>query len=122
MRAPHPPAPFYLAVFSRANECLLTTIVSVGIRYDYMDIVILRSFSRMKTEISKSEFKARALEILRSVEDTGQSVLITDRGVPTVELRRYRGKLRDAREILKGSVVAFLDPTEPTGENWQALE
>jgi prevent-host-death family protein len=76
----------------------------------------------MKTEISKSEFKARALEILRAVENTGQSILITDRGIPTVEIRPYRGHLRDAREILKGSVLAFVDPTEPTDEDWQSLD
>lgn len=30
-------------------------------------------------EISKTEFKAKALEILRTVEATGEPVLITDR-------------------------------------------
>lgn len=72
-------------------------------------------------EISKSEFKAKALEVLRSVEDTGQSVLITDRGKPTVEVRRYRGQVRNSRDILKGSVLAFLNPTDPTGEQWESL-
>lgn len=71
-------------------------------------------------EISKSEFKAKALEVLRSVEDTGQSVLITDRGRPTVEVRRYRAQLRDSRDILKGSVLAFSRPADPTGEQWES--
>ncbi len=76
----------------------------------------------MSAEISKSEFKAKALEVLRSVEDTGQSVLITDRGVPTVEVRRYRGRLADAKKILKGSVLTYDSPEKPTGETWDALE
>jgi len=76
----------------------------------------------MKSEISKSEFKAKALEVLRAVEDTGQPVLITDRGVPTVEVRPYRGQQRDAKQILKGSVLAFEKPEEPTGERWEALD
>jgi antitoxin (DNA-binding transcriptional repressor) of toxin-antitoxin stability system len=52
----------------------------------------------MSSEISKSEFKAKALEVLRSVEDTGQSVIVTDRGIPKVEVRRYRGQLLNAKK------------------------
>lgn len=76
----------------------------------------------MKGEISKSEFKARALEVLRSVEDTGEPVLITDRGIPTVEVRPYRGQLRNVKQLLRGSVLAFDRPEEPTGMKWDALE
>jgi len=75
----------------------------------------------MKTKISKSEFKAKALEILRGVEETGQSVLVTDRGKPTVEIRPYRSHMRTAKEILKGSVLTFENPVEPTDERWEAL-
>ena len=32
----------------------------------------------METEISKSRFKTHALEIFRSVEQTGESVIVTD--------------------------------------------
>jgi prevent-host-death family protein len=72
-------------------------------------------------EISKSEFREKALEILRSVEDTGQSVVITNRGKPTVEVRRYRAQVRNPRDILKGSVLGFLNPAHPTGEQWESL-
>ena len=75
----------------------------------------------MSSEISKSEFKAKALEILRTVEDTGEPVLVTDRGVPTVEVRRYRRQLRDAKQILQNSVLSFENPTQPTGEAWEAV-
>lgn len=76
----------------------------------------------MSNEISKSEFKAKALEILRAVEATGEPVYVTDRGVPTVEVRRFRKKLRDAKKLLQGSVLSFKDPTEPTGEKWEVLD
>lgn len=75
----------------------------------------------MKTEISKSEFKDKVLEVLRSVEDSGQSVLITDSGIPTIEIRRYREQLRDAKKILRGSVLSYVNPTRPAGEQWEAL-
>ena len=38
-------------------------------------------------EISKTEFKARALEVLREIEQTGVSRIITDRGRPTLEVK-----------------------------------
>ncbi len=75
----------------------------------------------MNNEISKSEFKAKALEILRAVEDTGEPVFITDRGVPIVEVRRYSKQLRAAKKLLQGSVMSFQGPTEPTDEDWESL-
>jgi prevent-host-death family protein len=76
----------------------------------------------MQSQISKSEFKARALEILRSVENTGEPVLITDRGVPTVEVRPYRGQVRDVKELLRASVLSFDSPYEPASTDWEALD
>ena len=73
-------------------------------------------------QISKSEFKARALEFLRQVEMSGKPVVITDRGQPTVEIRRYRADKRKPLQILKGSVIEFKDPLEPVAtDDWEAL-
>jgi antitoxin (DNA-binding transcriptional repressor) of toxin-antitoxin stability system len=76
----------------------------------------------METEVSKSQFKAKALEILRRVEATGEPVLVTDHGKPTIEVRRHRSLERAPLDLLRGSVVDYLDPTEPVGEqDWEAL-
>jgi prevent-host-death family protein len=75
----------------------------------------------MSNEVSKSEFKARALEILRAVEATGEPVYVTDRGVPTVEVRRYRKRGRDPKKTLQDSVVSFKNPTQPTDEPWEVI-
>ena len=76
----------------------------------------------METEVSKSLFKAKALEILRRVEATGEPVLVTDHGKPTIEVRRHRSLERSPLDLLRGSVVEYLDPTEPVGEqDWEAL-
>lgn len=40
-------------------------------------------------QVSKSEFKARALEFFRQVEASGQSVIVTDHGRPAPEVRPY---------------------------------
>lgn len=77
----------------------------------------------MNTEhVSKSRFKAKALEVLRQVEATGEVVIVTDNGRPTVEVRRYKADKRSPMERLRGSVIEFTDPFEPVGDNdWEAL-
>jgi len=76
----------------------------------------------MREQVSKSEFKARALELFRRVEASGEVVIVTDHGKPTVEIRRYREAARRSLEVLKGSVTAYTDPTQPVAnEDWEAL-
>jgi antitoxin (DNA-binding transcriptional repressor) of toxin-antitoxin stability system len=75
----------------------------------------------MTAPISKSAFKARALEIFRQVEASGEPVVITDHGEPKLEVRPYRAPNRDPLEALRGSVLRYDDPTEPVGvEDWDA--
>lgn len=72
--------------------------------------------------VSKSQFKARALEFLRQVETSGEPVVVTDRGQPAVEIRRYRSDQRSPLEKLRGSVVEFKDPMAPVAEDdWEVL-
>lgn len=73
-------------------------------------------------EVSKSQFKARALEYFRQVEATGAAVVITDKGRPTIEVRRYKSDQRCPLERLGGSVIELNDPFQPVGEeDWEAL-
>ena len=62
-------------------------------------------------KISKSQFKPHALEIFREIEATGRPLIITDNGVPKLEIRPYRGN-SDRLEALRGSVIHF-DPEKP---------
>ncbi|WP_098418742.1 type II toxin-antitoxin system Phd/YefM family antitoxin [Marinobacter sp. LV10MA510-1] len=72
--------------------------------------------------VTKSQFKAKALEYFRKIETSGGSLVITDRGQPTVEIRRYRNDQRSPLERLRGSVLEFRNPTEPVAEDdWEAL-
>lgn len=76
----------------------------------------------MQDHVSKSHFKAKALELFRQVESSGDAVIVTDHGKPTIEVRRYRKTERNPLEILKGSVIEYAGPTEPVGEgDWEAL-
>ena len=70
--------------------------------------------------VSKSQFKAKALEYFRQVEATGESVIVTDHGKPTLEVRPYRDHKRTPFEILRGSVVRYDDPIEPVAmDEWE---
>jgi antitoxin (DNA-binding transcriptional repressor) of toxin-antitoxin stability system len=72
-------------------------------------------------QVSKSQFKAKALEFFRRVEASGQSVVVTDHGKPTLEMRPYRDAARSPLDILRGSVVRYGNPTDPIGErDWEA--
>ncbi len=76
----------------------------------------------METEISKSRFKARVLEIFRRVEMTGEAVIVTDHGNPSVVVRKYVAPKSNARDRLKGSVLRFDAPFEPVSDaDWEAL-
>ncbi len=73
------------------------------------------------TQIAKSEFKARALEYFRQIEATGESIVITDHGVPKLEVRRYQPNGDDSLKLLRGSVLRYDDPTAPIGaDDWDA--
>lgn len=73
-------------------------------------------------QVTKSQFKARALEYFRQVESSGKPVVVTDRGRPAVEVRRYRADRRSALEKLRGSVVEFRNPLESVAEDeWESL-
>jgi predicted nicotinamide N-methyase len=83
----------------------------------------------MADQISKSEFKAKALELFRSIEISGEPLVVTDHGRPKLEVRRYEApeiKKRTTEEVLAelGRAVLFFDnSTDPVGEDdWDALK
>lgn len=71
-------------------------------------------------KVSKTEFKAKALEYFRHIEATKQTVVITDHGKPALEVRPYRAVKRNPLEALRGSVIRYDDPTEPISVEWEA--
>jgi len=74
-------------------------------------------------QVSKSQFKARALEYFRQVEASGEKVIVTDKGQPVIEVRRYQQDNRSPLERLNGSVLEFKRPTDPIGDDdWEAVD
>lgn len=79
----------------------------------------------MQQVVSKSQFKAQALEYLRGVETQKQPLVITHNGKPVIKVIPYKeaSKPEDTLESLRGSLVYYKDPNEPVGlEDWEALK
>jgi prevent-host-death family protein len=73
------------------------------------------------TTISKSRFKAHALELFRQVERTGKPIVVTDRGTPVLTVAPYRQAPADALKALRETVVKYDAPTKPVGEgDWES--
>ena len=72
--------------------------------------------------VSKSRFKAKALEYFREVEASGREIVITDHGRPVLKLVRYRLDADSPESSLRDSVVRYDDPTSPVAEEeWESL-
>lgn len=72
--------------------------------------------------VSKSRFKARALEYFREVEAGAGEIVITDRGRPVLRLVRYRPDAEPPESSLRDTVLRYDDPTLPVGdEDWESL-
>jgi antitoxin (DNA-binding transcriptional repressor) of toxin-antitoxin stability system len=72
--------------------------------------------------VSKSQFKAKALEYFRQVEASGESVIVTDHGKPALEVRPYRSVQRNPLDVLRGSIVRYDNPMDPVAVNeWEAV-
>ena len=82
---------------------------------------VMSSTPTRETRISKSQFKARALEFFREVERTGRALIVTDHGRPVLRIVPYRDDPKAAFTDLKESVVRYDAPTEPVGsEDWES--
>lgn len=74
----------------------------------------------VQQEISKSNFKAHALEVMRDVEKTGDEVVITSHGKPALIVKRFKQKDVSPLEKLRNSVVKYSSPTKPVSEDdWE---
>ena len=77
----------------------------------------------MSQTVSKSRFKAHALELFRQVERTGGEIIITDRGRPVLKIVPYAAEPARLLSELRETVVRYDEPEEPVApEAWEALE
>ena len=71
-------------------------------------------------EVSKSLLKAKMLEYLRRVEETGEDLVVTDNGRPVVKVIAIRARIpaADAFGDVRGRVVYSEDILAPTTDEW----
>ena len=74
-------------------------------------------------QISKSKLKVHMLRIFREIEESGQEVIVTDRGRPVLRIQPLHQKrsVDDVFGPLRGRVVYHEDPNAPTTSEWEAL-
>ena len=76
----------------------------------------------MADSVSKSRFKARALEYFRQVQKTGKGLVITDRGRPVLRVVPYTQDPSDILKDLRNTVLRYDRPTEPVGlDDWETI-
>lgn len=72
----------------------------------------------MPKTVPKSAFARRARAHLREVEETGEALILTDRGRAVLRVVP-QAPADDVLASLRGCVVRYDDPTEPVGvEDW----
>lgn len=80
----------------------------------------------MISTVSKSQFKAQALEYLREVEKQQTALIITHAGKPVAKVIPYKEE-SDPEAVLKslrGSVIYYKDADEPAinPQDWEVLK
>jgi hypothetical protein len=61
----------------------------------------------MERRVSKAIFKTKACELFRQLETLGGTVIVTDHGRPTIEIRPYTDRQRNPIEVLRAGIVCF---------------
>lgn len=72
--------------------------------------------------LTKTSFKAQALEHMRRVQATKKPLIILDRGKPVLKVVPYTADFDEELKKFRGLVLRYDDPTSPIGlEDWHLL-
>jgi prevent-host-death family protein len=71
--------------------------------------------------IKASEFKARCLQLMDEVADSGEEIVITKNGRPVSRLVPYRKKPENLFGIDRGIIQIHGDIVEPIDVEWNAV-
>ena len=74
----------------------------------------------MKT-VKASEFKAKCLQMMDQVAETGESIVITKRGLPVAELVSARPKPGKIFGAMRGRMKTLGDIVSPVDAEWEAM-
>ncbi|HRJ44013.1 MAG: hypothetical protein KJZ86_27840 [Caldilineaceae bacterium] len=77
----------------------------------------------MAVTISKTQLKARMLQIFRELEESGEELIVTDRDRPVLRVVPFRPRttVEDVFADIYGQIEFFEDPNAPTSDDWLDL-
>ena len=75
-------------------------------------------------QIPKSQFKPKAFEYFRMVEETAEEIIITDHGDPVLKIIPITDNEDEEIAELRNCVVTYESPFEPVvpAEEWGVME
>ena len=73
------------------------------------------------TRVKASEFKAKCLQMMDEVAETGETIVVTKNGVPVAQLVPYRERAESLIGMCAETIKSHDDLIEPTGVTWEAL-
>ena len=72
--------------------------------------------------VKASEFKAKCLQLMDEVNETGDTITITKRGMPVAELRPAKRPRKSLWGLHAGQVEILGDIVSPVLEDWMKEE
>lgn len=73
----------------------------------------------MKAQLTKTSFKAQALEHFRRVQATKRPLVIMERGKPVLKIIPYSDDFENDLAPFRGLLLRYDNPTAPVGgEDW----
>jgi prevent-host-death family protein len=88
-------------------------------------IMVMKAVARRPRQaatISAAEFKAKCLELMDSVSETGVPVVVTKRGRPVAMLAPMRPSRNTLRGLMKGRMRILGDIVSPIDVVWDAAK
>jgi prevent-host-death family protein len=73
-------------------------------------------------EMKASEFKAKCLQVMDDVAESGEPVVVTKNGRPISRLEPFRERPSSLFGSLAGAIEVTGDIVPPTGVDWEADE
>ena len=88
-----------------------------------LTIVMTMKLARLSEPVAAGEFKAKCLELMDRVAETGESIVITKRGKPVARLGPAVERLETLRGFFKGGLEIVGDIVGPStsAREWDAL-
>ena len=72
--------------------------------------------------VSKSQFKPRAFEYFRLVQEQRETIVVTERGTPVLKIVPFEEEDDPDLAAVRGTLVKYEEPLEPVVEPWDAAE